>query len=156
MQQDDGVTASNHGFEVYRRLLTLSLPHWRIFLLGILGMVANGLTDVGFAYLMKKDYGKAVEVLEGLVEGEDIPAYMLNNMGLAYEGAGRLQEAMSSFKQAVEKNPKYINAKINLDRLVTLAKRAEQEVPSATETEWEQPFEEPEDETDDLIIVDPE
>ena len=41
------------GFQVYKRLIGLALPHWRIFLLGILGMVANGLTDVAFAYMMK-------------------------------------------------------------------------------------------------------
>jgi len=41
------------GLQVYKRLVSLALPHWRIFLLGILGMVANGLTDVAFAYLMK-------------------------------------------------------------------------------------------------------
>ncbi|MCW8963529.1 MAG: lipid A export permease/ATP-binding protein MsbA [Gammaproteobacteria bacterium] len=41
------------GMQVYKRLIGLALPHWRIFLLGILGMVANGLTDVAFAYLMK-------------------------------------------------------------------------------------------------------
>ena len=44
---------TNDGFQVYKRLLGMALPHWRIFLLGILGMVANGLTDVAFAYMMK-------------------------------------------------------------------------------------------------------
>ena len=41
------------GLQVYKRLVSLALPHWRIFLLGIIGMVANGLADVAFAYLMK-------------------------------------------------------------------------------------------------------
>lgn len=41
------------GLQVYKRLVSLALPHWRIFLLGIVGMVFNGLTDVAFAYLMK-------------------------------------------------------------------------------------------------------
>lgn len=39
--------------QVYKRLLNIALPHWKIFLLGILAMVLNGLADVGFAYLMK-------------------------------------------------------------------------------------------------------
>lgn len=43
----------NDGLHVYKRLLALSLPHWRVFLLGIAAMVVNGLTDVTFAYLMK-------------------------------------------------------------------------------------------------------
>lgn len=41
------------GISIYRRLLQLAYPHWKIFLLGILAMVANGLADVSFAYLMK-------------------------------------------------------------------------------------------------------
>lgn len=53
MQQEGDAVARNDGFEVYKRLVSLALPHWRIFLLGILAMVVNGLTDVGFAYLMK-------------------------------------------------------------------------------------------------------
>ena len=50
--QGDAV-GGNDGFKVYKRLLGLALPHWRVFLIGILAMVANGLADVSFAYLMK-------------------------------------------------------------------------------------------------------
>lgn len=44
---------SSDGIRIYRRLLSLALPHWRIFLIGILAMVANGLADTAFAWLMK-------------------------------------------------------------------------------------------------------
>jgi subfamily B ATP-binding cassette protein MsbA len=44
---------STDGLYVYKRLVGMAIPHWRIFLLGIVGMVANGLTDVAFAYMMK-------------------------------------------------------------------------------------------------------
>ncbi|TNG00477.1 MAG: lipid A export permease/ATP-binding protein MsbA [Gammaproteobacteria bacterium] len=38
---------------VYRRLLGQALPHWRIFAIGIIAMIANGLADTAFAWLMK-------------------------------------------------------------------------------------------------------
>ncbi|MEW6764854.1 MAG: lipid A export permease/ATP-binding protein MsbA [Pseudomonadota bacterium] len=41
------------GLQTYRRLLGYVRPHWRIFTLAILGMVAASLTDVAFAALMK-------------------------------------------------------------------------------------------------------
>lgn len=44
---------SRDGMKVYRRLLSLALPHWRIFLLGILAMIVNGLADTAFAWLIK-------------------------------------------------------------------------------------------------------
>ncbi len=44
---------SRDGIKVYRRLLSLALPHWRIFLLGILAMIANGLADTAFAWIIK-------------------------------------------------------------------------------------------------------
>lgn len=39
--------------KVYRRLLTYALPHWRVFLLAVLGMVLFSATDVAVARLMK-------------------------------------------------------------------------------------------------------
>ncbi len=45
--------ASASGVQTYRRLLGYVRPHWRIFALAILGMVAASLTDVAFAALMK-------------------------------------------------------------------------------------------------------
>ena len=53
MQQNNSAVSTTDGLQVYKRLLGLALPHWRIFLLGILAMVLNGLSDVAFAYLMK-------------------------------------------------------------------------------------------------------
>jgi subfamily B ATP-binding cassette protein MsbA len=41
------------GTKVYRRLLGQALPHWRIFAIGIVAMIANGLTDTAFAWMMK-------------------------------------------------------------------------------------------------------
>ncbi|MGC8731967.1 MAG: ABC transporter transmembrane domain-containing protein, partial [Halothiobacillaceae bacterium] len=49
---EDG-TAGRMGLHTYRRLLGYARPHWRIFALAILGMIAASLTDVAFAALMK-------------------------------------------------------------------------------------------------------
>lgn len=112
--------------------------------------------NLGYAYLLKKDFSKAVIALEAAVEDgdedvSDVPAYIRNNLGLAYEGAGRLQDAIVEFKQALEKKPGYVNAKINLERNVRLAK-AEAEIDEITTDEL---LIESEPEDCDLIIVDP-
>jgi subfamily B ATP-binding cassette protein MsbA len=39
--------------QLYRRLLGYAAPHWRVFLLAVLAMVAFASTDTGFAALMK-------------------------------------------------------------------------------------------------------
>ena len=112
--------------------------------------------NLGYAYLLKKDFAQAVIALEAAVdvqEGEvaSIPAYMRNNLGLAYEGAGRLQDAIVEFKKALDTRPGYVNAKINLERNVRLAK-AEAEVDEITTDEL---LIESEPVDDELIVVEP-
>jgi Tfp pilus assembly protein PilF len=112
--------------------------------------------NLGYAYLLKKDFSQAVIALEAAVEEQEdevasIPAYMRNNLGLAYEGAGRLQDAIVEFKKALETKPGYMNAKINLERNVRLAK-AEAEVDEITTDEL---LIETEPEDDEIIIVEP-
>ncbi|MCK4743780.1 MAG: lipid A export permease/ATP-binding protein MsbA [Sulfuriflexus sp.] len=41
------------GIQAYRRLLTYVWPHWKVFLLGIIGMAAFSATEAGFPWLMK-------------------------------------------------------------------------------------------------------
>ncbi len=41
------------GMQAYRRLLTYVVPHWKMFLLAIIGMVGFSITEVGFPALMK-------------------------------------------------------------------------------------------------------
>ena len=41
------------GMQAYRRLLTYVAPHWKMFLLAIVGMIGFSLTEVGFPALMK-------------------------------------------------------------------------------------------------------
>jgi len=41
------------GMQAYRRLLSYVWPHWKVFLLAIVGMLAFSATEVGFPWLMK-------------------------------------------------------------------------------------------------------
>lgn len=41
------------GMQAYRRLLTYVVPHWKVFLLAIIGMIAFSATEAGFPLLMK-------------------------------------------------------------------------------------------------------
>ena len=41
------------GKQAYRRLLTYVWPHWKIFLIGVIGMAAFSATEAGFPWLMK-------------------------------------------------------------------------------------------------------
>lgn len=84
--------------------------------------------NLGLALLLKRDFQRAVEVLEPLAERDDVKAFMLNNLGLAYEGAGRLGDASTQFEGALEISPRYVNAQVNLDRMVQLAQRADEQV----------------------------
>ncbi|TQV61744.1 MAG: lipid A export permease/ATP-binding protein MsbA [Halothiobacillaceae bacterium] len=45
--------SDSKGMDTYRRLLGYVRPHWRIFVLAIIGMAAASATDVAFAALMK-------------------------------------------------------------------------------------------------------
>ncbi len=114
--------------------------------------------NLGYAYLLKRDFQKAVVALEAAVEDGDgsgdasvVPAYIRNNLGLAYEGAGRLQDAIVEFEAALQKQPGYINARINLERNVRLAK-AEADV---DEVNTDELLIETQPDDGDLILVDP-
>jgi len=41
------------GMQAYRRLLTYVVPHWKMFLIAIVGMIAFSATEAGFPLLMK-------------------------------------------------------------------------------------------------------
>ena len=46
---------TNHGsgLEVYRRLLSFAIPHWKIFIFAVLGMLVYSTTDAAFAKLIE-------------------------------------------------------------------------------------------------------
>src|SRR5688572_9864328 len=50
------------GLRTYLRLLAYARPHWRMFLLGVVGMILFAAVDIGFAALVKKFMDGAFEV----------------------------------------------------------------------------------------------
>ncbi|MGH6884875.1 MAG: lipid A export permease/ATP-binding protein MsbA, partial [Geminicoccales bacterium] len=50
------------GLRTYLRLLAYARPHWRMFLLGVAGMILYAAVDTGFAVLVKKFVDGAFEV----------------------------------------------------------------------------------------------
>ncbi len=108
--------------------------------------------NLGFAYLLSRDFQSAVEILEPMANQPEVRAFMVNNLGLAYEGMGRLQDARMMFEKALQKKPGYVNAKVNLERMVQVAK---QDSLTSSEEELEQADDMGTDEkTEDLILGD--
>ena len=77
--------------------------------------------NLGFTLILAHSYQRALAVLQPFEERDDLPAFMHNNLGLAYEGSGQFLDAIAAFEQSLEINPKYVNARLNLDRLLQLA-----------------------------------
>ncbi|MBW2701744.1 MAG: tetratricopeptide repeat protein [Deltaproteobacteria bacterium] len=80
--------------------------------------------NLGYAFLLMRDFNSAVKSLDPLAKREGARAFMLNNLGLAYEGVGRIHDAMVQYKKASVKNPDYLKSRINMERMVRVAKTA--------------------------------
>lgn len=86
--------------------------------------------NLGLLYVMTGEGKDAIDSLEASVElyGDDVPYFVFNNLGLAYERAKRFDDARGAFEQALIANPGYARAQVNLRRvLTTLANVAEAE-----------------------------
>lgn len=75
----------------------------------------------GYAELVLGQYEDAIDTLSRAVALEGATHFMWNNLGLAYEKSGRLQEAFTAYNHALEVKEGYVNAKVNLGRLTTVA-----------------------------------
>ncbi len=73
--------------------------------------------NAGFAAIQLGDVQTALVHLEPIAQLADAHGYMLNNLGVAYERAGRLAEAHAAFSRAVELRPGYVNGVINRERV---------------------------------------
>jgi len=101
------------AIQMFQRVVELSPDH---------GYAWNNL---GFAYLLASQNEDAVDALTHAAELLPDIAYVQNSLGVALERVGRLDEAMRAFAAATEVSPKYVKAKINLQRLEQLASTGE-------------------------------
>lgn len=62
---------------------------------------------------------EAIEVLEtaAALYAEELPHYVVNNLGLAFEMEDRLEDARGAFEQAIALSPFYVKAQVNLRRV---------------------------------------
>ncbi len=79
------------------------------------------LNNLGFAYLRAGQEGKAAEVLAQAASLLPHVAYVHNNLGVAYERLGRVDEARAAYTTATRLSPRYVQARVNGDRLNQLA-----------------------------------
>jgi tetratricopeptide (TPR) repeat protein len=72
---------------------------------------------LGFAALQVRRDGLALQYLEAATELPGLQAHMVNNLGIAYERAGRDLDALEAFAKAAKMRPGYATAEANRDRL---------------------------------------
>ncbi|WP_240359325.1 tetratricopeptide repeat protein [Pyxidicoccus trucidator] len=80
------------------------------------------LNNLGFAYLRAGEDGKAADVLARAASLLPHVAYVHNNLGVAYERLGRVDEARASYATATRLSPRYVQARVNGDRVNRLAR----------------------------------
>ena len=76
--------------------------------------VAGPMLNLGMALTDLREYPAAIEVLTKVVKKEPKWAFALNELGLAYRGAGNFKEAAKQFKQATDKDKDFAQAYYNL------------------------------------------
>ncbi|RJS15408.1 hypothetical protein DRW03_33350 [Corallococcus sp. H22C18031201] len=79
------------------------------------------LNNLGFAYLRAGENQKAMEVLAQAATLLPHVAYVHNNLGVACERLGRTEEARAAYATATRLSPRYVQARVNADRMKRLA-----------------------------------
>ncbi len=81
-------------------------------------------SNLGLAHLVLGRYDDAVRELEKAVSFESgVSPRIWNNLGLAYEKRGELVRAVDAYRTALQGDPGYVKAKVNLTRSTEIAKR---------------------------------
>ncbi len=73
-----------------------------------MGKDAEKHNNRGYAYLMSRDYSKAISDFDRAIELNPRYAQVYRNRGLAYSGLGDYNRAISDYNTAIELNPKYL------------------------------------------------
>ena len=90
----------------------------------IAAIAVSALLACGVATLQRNEtYGSAVTFWEDALAKSPRKARVANNLGFAYQQAGRYAEAKLAYQQAIDTDPDYWRARINLDALEAAEKR---------------------------------
>jgi type IV pilus biogenesis/stability protein PilW len=76
----------------------------------------------------QRDYAKAIQAYQKVIEIDPGYAEAHNNLGIIYQEAGDYDSALSSYQKAIEINPKYEKALNNLGVLLYLKGRYEESI----------------------------
>jgi len=72
--------------------------------------------NLAFILLQQNDFEGARQHYEAYLTGQAGSAFVLTNLGMALQALGRIDEAKERFRQALAVDPKYVEARIRLDR----------------------------------------
>lgn len=79
------------------------------------------LNNLGLAWLRSNENARAAEVLARAAGLLPHVAYVHNNLGVAYERLGRTEEAQAAYFAATRLSPRYVNARVNSNRMNQVA-----------------------------------
>jgi type IV pilus biogenesis/stability protein PilW len=82
----------------------------------------------GVDFYHQRDYAKAIQAYQKVIEIDPGYAEAYNNLGIIYQEAGDLDRALSSYQKAIEVNPKSEKALNNLGVLLYLKGRYEESI----------------------------
>lgn len=73
--------------------------------------------NLALIYIQDGTYSEAIPLLEKGIQQKNDVVFFHNNLGIAYEGTGDLFKAEESFQEALNINPGYEKALVNLERV---------------------------------------
>lgn len=80
------------------------------------------LNNLGLTYLRAGENQKAADVLARAAALLPHVAYVHNNLGVAHERLGRMDEARAAYAAAMHLSPRYVQARVNADRVRHVAR----------------------------------
>jgi Flp pilus assembly protein TadD len=80
----------------------------------------HALNNLGFSYLRANENEAAVQVLARAAALLPHVAYVHNNLGIALERVGRTEEARTAYLSATTLSPRYIKARVNMNRVARI------------------------------------
>jgi tetratricopeptide (TPR) repeat protein len=86
---------------------------------------------VGLEALNRGDLSAAAKAFYRLVEAQPRCAEARNNLAVVFVEQGRIDEAAEQLRQALEANPNYRRARVNLDRVEGLLRAQQESTPQA-------------------------